>query len=146
MVPTSHVRLVINNLSDSDFYILNTNPSTLTNLSSAEYNVSTGNVSSVQFCSLGNTTLVVGNNYTFTTSLSGTNADQYMINYNTLPASVNLELNPAPSISPSFGGITFPNGTTNGSYTILSNIDATFYYYVRDPNDNYDPKDPLNLT
>jgi hypothetical protein len=146
MVPTSDVSLVINNLSDSDFYILNTNPSTLTNLSSAEYNVSTGNVSSVQFCSLGNTTLVVGNNYTFTTSLSGTNAKQYMINYNTLPASVNLELNPAPSLNPSFGGITFPNGTTNGTDTILSNIDATFYYYIRDPGDTYPPTDPLNLT
>jgi hypothetical protein len=146
MVPTSDVSLVINNLSDSDFYILNTNPSTLTNLSSAEYNVSTGNVSSVQFCSLGNTTLVVGNNYTFTTSLSGTNAKQYMINYNTLPASVNLELNPAPTPDASFGVVTFPNGTTNGTDTILSNIDAILYYYIRDPGDTYPPTDPLNLT
>jgi hypothetical protein len=75
-----------------------------------------------------------------------TMGESYSIDNSTDPVNITVTTTAASTTSVSLGAVTFPNGTTNGTDTVLSNMNGTLYYEIRDPLDTYPPVESLNLT
>jgi hypothetical protein len=78
--------------------------------------------------------------------VNSTNGNSYSIDNSSSPENITVTTTAASTASVSLGVVTFPNGTTNGTDTVLSNMNGTLYYEIRDPLDTYPPVEPLNLT
>jgi hypothetical protein len=126
-VPMSNVNVVIEGLLANNFYILNQTQTGSD--ATVQFNGSSGLSIMVKFCSRGNSTLIIGNTYSFPTILNGTNATQYAINNNVLPDNINLQVTAAATPGVTFASaVNYPNGTTYGTQTVISQTDGTLYY------------------
>jgi hypothetical protein len=121
------VNVVIKGLLANNFYILS--QTQIGSDATVKFNGSSGLSIVVKFCSRGNSTLIIGNTYSFPTILNGTNATQYAINNNILPDNINLQVTAAAIPNVAFASaVNYPNGTTYGTQTVISQTDGTLYY------------------
>jgi hypothetical protein len=129
--------VLINGLTNPQFYIQNVNGSTVT------FNSTSNTTQTVLFCSLGNNTSPL-TTYSFNTILTGTNANLYQINDGTA-SPINLTLVAVTTVNITNSSITYIGNTTNGTINITTSLDGTLYYYIRDVNDTTSPVDPVSL-